>query len=348
MNESVEEQQGTAATPNQEQRLNETERPNERDAKTTEPTPMIQVQGISHRFGPLKVLDDVWFDVPAGEVFGFIGPNGAGKTTTLLMMATLLRPAEGRILVGGYDVVDDPAEVRKLVGFMPDSFGVYDGLTVFEYLELFASAFGLAPEQRGRAMNAVIELTDLGTLEQRLVAALSKGMKQRLAIARTLLHDPRLLILDEPANGLDPRARIEMRDLILQLRDMGKTVLLSSHILTELSDMVSSVAILEKGRLRAAGSVDHIGRDLKRMRCLRLRLLETNAPIPDALEQLQGVESVERAPDGDLRITIDGGDELVAKIVAAAVNAGLGVVRVEPEREDLERIFLEVTRGELQ
>jgi len=310
--------------------------------------PMIQVQGISHRFGALKVLDDVWFDVPSGEVFGFIGPNGAGKTTTLLMMATLLQPDDGRILIGGHDPVDDPTVVRSLVGFMPDSFGVYDGLTVSEYLELFACAFGLEPGSRRRAMDAVIELTDLGTLTDRLVAALSKGMKQRLAIARTLLHDPQLLILDEPANGLDPRARIEMRDLILHLRDLGKTVLLSSHILTELSDMVSSVAILEKGRLRAAGSVEHIGRDLTPGRTVRMRLLGDSVAVPEVFSKVPEVESVERAPDGDLRISFAGGEEVVAELVKAAVEGGLRVIRVEPEREDLERIFLEVTRGELQ
>ncbi|HJL44532.1 MAG TPA: ABC transporter ATP-binding protein, partial [Polyangiaceae bacterium LLY-WYZ-15_(1-7)] len=182
---------------------------------------MIRVEGISHHFGSMQVLHDVWFHVPEGEVFGFIGPNGAGKTTTLRMMATLLEPAQGRILVGGYDVVERPVDVRRILGFMPDGFGVYERVTVWEYLEFFASAYDIPLGQRKRTVEAVMELTDLTGLSDRLVQAMSKGMKQRLAIARTLLHDPQVLILDEPANGLDPRARIEMRDLIEQLQQLG-------------------------------------------------------------------------------------------------------------------------------
>ncbi len=309
---------------------------------------MIRVEGVSHRFGALEVLRDVWFEVPKGEVFGFIGPNGAGKTTTLRMMATLLEPLHGRILVGDHDVVDHPAEVRRLVGFMPDGFGVYERVTVREYLDFFASAYGIERTARARTVGAVMELTDLGPLATRLVQALSKGMKQRLAIARTLLHDPEVLILDEPANGLDPRARIEMRDLIEQLQGLGKTIVLSSHILTELSDMVSSVAILERGRVLAAGPVGAIGQQLHPERRVRLRLLAAPADGGAALRAVPAVRDVERGPDGDLRIAYQGGDDAVAAIVAAAVQAGLGVVRVEPERDDLEHIFLEVTRGELQ
>ena len=309
---------------------------------------MIRVEHIDHHFGSMRVLHDVSFEVPKGEVFGFIGPNGAGKTTTLRMMATLLEPADGRILIGGHDVVDEPHEVRKILGFMPDDFGVYEHVTVREYLDFFAAAYAIAPNARRRTVDAVMELTDLVQLEHRLVQAMSKGMKQRLAIARTLLHDPQVLILDEPANGLDPRARIEMRDLIEQLQQLGKTIVLSSHILTELSDMVSSVAILERGRVLASGPVGDLGQKLRPERAVRLRLLR----YPEGCERLfTGLENIfgaERGPDGDLRVAYRGGDDTVASIVAAAVSAGLGVVRVEPERDDLEHIFLEVTRGELQ
>ena len=309
---------------------------------------MIRVEGVSHRFGNLQVLHDVWFHVPAGEVFGFIGPNGAGKTTTLRMIATLLEPGDGRVLVDGIDVVERPVDVRRVLGFMPDGFGVYERVTVGEYLEFFSSAYDIPANARQRNIEAVMELTDLGPLRDRLVAAMSKGMKQRLAIARTLLHDPKVLILDEPANGLDPRARIEMRDLIEQLQQLGKTIVLSSHILTELSDMVSSVAILEKGRVLASGPVGRIGQQLKPERAVKLRLLE----YPDGCEApfvaLPSVTHVERGPEGFLRIVYQGGDEAVATIVSEAVRAGLKVIRVEPERDDLEHIFLEVTRGELQ
>jgi ABC-2 type transport system ATP-binding protein len=309
---------------------------------------MIRVQGITHRFGSLRVLEDVWFHVPKGEIFGFIGPNGAGKTTTLRMMATLLEPDQGRILVDGHDVIDEPNEVRRVLGFMPDSFGVYERVTVQEYLDFFAAAHGLAIEARARTVDAVMELTDLGQLRERLVSAMSKGMKQRLAIARTLLHDPQVLILDEPANGLDPRARIEMRDLIEELQRLGKTILLSSHILTELSDMCTSVAILERGRLLAAGTVDEIGQTLAPERAVRLRFVAGHGEVEPVLSRVPGVVSVEKQPDGEYRVGYQGGDAEVAAIVGAAVSAGLGVVRVEPDVNDLERIFLQVTKGELQ
>jgi ABC-2 type transport system ATP-binding protein len=309
---------------------------------------VIRVENVSHWFGTFRALTDVSLVVPRNEIFGFIGPNGAGKTTTIRMMATLLEPDMGRVLVAGIDVVEQPDEVRKVLGFMPDSFGVYDRITVDEYLEFFAAAHGIAIAQRRRTIEAVIELTELGAVRDRLVQALSKGMKQRLAIARTLLHDPEVLILDEPANGLDPRARIEMRDLIEELRRLGKTVLLSSHILTELSDMCTSVAILERGRVVASGSVDAIGRGLRPERGVKLRLL---APPEDAeriLARAPGVMGVEQDPDGAFAVQYQGGDETLADLVDHAVREKLRIVRVEPDQNDLERIFLEVTKGEVQ
>ncbi len=309
---------------------------------------MIRVENVSHWFGSFRALTDVSLVVPANEIFGFIGPNGAGKTTTIRMMATLLEPDVGRVLVNGIDVVELPDEVRRVLGFMPDSFGVYDRITVDEYLEFFAAAHGILLGQRRRTIEAVIELTELGAVRDRLVQALSKGMKQRLAIARTLLHDPKVLILDEPANGLDPRARIEMRALIEELRRLGKTVLLSSHILTELSDMCTSVAILERGKVVAAGSVDAIGRGLRPERGVKLRLLAPPEDVEAILTRGPGVHGVERDPDGAYLVHYQGGDETLADLVDHAVQQKLRVVRVEPEQNDLERIFLEVTKGELQ
>jgi len=309
---------------------------------------MISVENISHWFGSLHVLRDVSFRVPAGEIFGFIGPNGAGKTTTIRMIATLLEPHVGRVLVDGIDCVEQPAEVRRVLGFMPDGYGVYDRITIAEYLEFFASAHGLKRAARDKTVDAVMELTDLGPLRDRLVRALSKGMKQRLAIARMLLHDPKVLVLDEPANGLDPRARIEMRELIEDLARLGKTILLSSHILTELSDLCTSVAILEQGRLVASGSVAEIGQHLRPERAVRVRLLAPPADVLAILRSAPDVLEAERDPDGAFELKYRGGDDIVAQLVAHCVAAGLSVVRVEPDRNDLERIFLEVTRGDLQ
>jgi len=218
-------------------------------APLSAPAPAISVRHLWHRYGSLDVLKDVSFDVAPGEIFGFIGPNGAGKTTTIRIMATLLEPTAGSVHIDGHDAALDPDEVRKIIGYMPDHAGVYERITVREFLDFFADAYRI-PELG--VVDAVIELTDLTKLSDRLVATLSKGMKQRLQIARTLLHDPKVLVLDEPASDLDPRARIEVRDLLLELKELGKTIFLSSHILTELSDVCTSVGILERGELVVA------------------------------------------------------------------------------------------------
>ena len=232
-------------------------------AESLSPQSAIRVRHLWHRYGSLDVLRDVSFEVAPGEIFGFIGPNGAGKTTTIRLMATLLEPMAGRIEIDGIDVSVDPDRVRRIIGYMPDHAGVYDRITVREYLEFFADAYGVL---NIGVVDAVIELTELGNLQERLVAVLSKGMKQRLQLARILLHDPKVLILDEPASDLDPRARIEIRDLLLELRELGKTIFLSSHILTELSDVCTSVGILERGQLLVSGPIGEISERLERAR----------------------------------------------------------------------------------
>ncbi len=225
--------------------------------------PTIRVRHLWHRFGSIDVLKDVTFDVWPGEIFGFIGPNGAGKTTTIRVMATLLEPMAGRIEIDGIDVTIDPASVRKRIGYMPDHAGVYERITVREYLEFFADAYRVPSLE---VVDAVLELTDMGKIQDRVVATMSKGMKQRLQLGRILLHDPKVLILDEPASDLDPRARIEIRDLLLELKGLGKTIFLSSHILTELSDVCTSICILEKGRVIVAGPINEIAARLEAMK----------------------------------------------------------------------------------
>ena len=377
-------------------------------------TPAIRVRHLWHRFGRFDVLRDVSFEVGHGEIFGFIGPNGAGKTTTIRIMATLLEPLAGRVEVDGFDVSVDPEAVRKIIGYMPDHAGVYERVTVREYLEFFADAYKVAPDGNYGVVDAVMELTDLTKLRDKLVATMSKGMKQRLQLARTLLHDPKVLILDEPASDLDPRARIEIRDLLVELRNMGKTVFLSSHILTELADVCTSVAILERGRLVVAGPITDIARRLEEAAAARqpapqqvqapahtpqthaaalAQMGHTTSPINQtmplggvqitqvsgapmeaaphtihrgfrkraklkaigALEQVQtaltGVPTVfdvAAAPGGTFLVTYTGDDQVLGSIVKALVGAGIAVIGVEPERNELERIFLEVTKGEVQ
>jgi ABC-2 type transport system ATP-binding protein len=325
--------------------------------------PAISVEHLSHRFGNFDVLKDISFEVAHGEIFGFIGPNGAGKTTTIRAMATLLEPTSGRVAIDGIDTALEPAKVRRIIGYMPDHAGVYERITVREFLEFFADAYGV-PELG--VVEAVIELTDLDKLADRLVATLSKGMKQRLQIARTLLHDPRVLILDEPASDLDPRARIEVRDLLLELRELGKTIFLSSHILTELSDVCTSVGILERGQLVVSGPIGEIAERLARdqglseeavaafgappagpapalgvtaggvtipnaaRKRLKLRVLGDSAPVVPLLAGGTGVLGVEPGPGGQLTLHYVGNDSYVAEVVRYLVTSGVAVVSVEP------------------
>jgi ABC-2 type transport system ATP-binding protein len=354
--------------------------------------PAIRVRHLWHRFGAIDVLRDVSFEVGQGEIFGFIGPNGAGKTTTIRVMATLLEPLSGRVEIDGIDVSLEPERVRRLIGYMPDHAGVYERITIREFLEFFAAAYAVPDPS---VVDAVIELTELGKLQDRLVAELSKGMKQRLQIARILLHDPKVLVLDEPASDLDPRARIEVRDLLLELKDLGKTIFLSSHILTELSDICTSVGILERGSLVVSGPISEIaerlaernaplGADGKRVvpapqmpfqpaiaategapsvavqtaggalvpqtarKRLRLRVLGDARVVVPLIEGGGGVLSVEAGQAGQLTVHYVGDERFVAEVVRHLVARGVGIVGVEPERNELERIFLEVTRGDLQ
>jgi len=370
--------------------------------------PAIRVRHLWHRFGKLDVLRDVSFEVGQGEIFGFIGPNGAGKTTTIRIMATLLEPLSGRVEVDGFDVSVDPEAVRKIIGYMPDHAGVYERVTVREYLEFFADAYRVAPDGNYSVVDAVMELTDLTKLSDKLVATMSKGMKQRLQLARTLLHDPKVLILDEPASDLDPRARIEIRDLLVELRSMGKTIFLSSHILTELADVCTSVAILERGRLVVAGPISDIARRLEEAAAQRQQQQAIHAQVPQQVQAQQGptmasagmqtailppqepqnyrATDIEQAPqtisvprrrlkvrafaplenvqsaltgvpnlygvtqvtNGLFLVTYMGDDQTIAAIVSALVAQKIAVAGVEPERNELERIFLEVTKGEVQ
>ena len=345
------------------------------------PVPAIRVRHLWHRFGRFEVLRDVSFDVYPGEIFGFIGPNGAGKTTTIRVMATLLDPLSGRVEVDGHDVTIDPEKVRSVIGYMPDHAGVYDRVTVREYLEFFADAYRVPTAGTTYAVvDAVMELTDLTKLRDKLVATMSKGMKQRLQLARTLLHDPKVLILDEPASDLDPRARIEIRDLLVELRAMGKTIFLSSHILTELADVCTSVAILERGRLIVAGPIHDIARQLElhhaqhgnvpmqpqplsvrasnqvaapaptlpAQKTVKLKALAPGEAVANALTGMPNISKVTPIPGGVVLISYSGDDQALATIVRAVVMAGIPVAGVEPERNELERIFLEVTKGEVQ
>jgi ABC-2 type transport system ATP-binding protein len=317
-------------------------------AKAAE-APVIECEGLGHSFGSKSVLQGVTFQVRKGSVYGFVGPNGAGKTTTLRILATLLAPTSGTARVAGHDVTSHPERVRRVLGYMPDGHGVHERVTVAEYLDFFASAHGIRGVERARAVERVLELTAIGSLRAITIITLSKGQKQRMLLARTLLHDPEVLVLDEPASDLDPRARIELRTLLGELARMGKTILLSSHILTELDELCDSIGVLEGGRVVVSGSIRDVQAKARPGRRLQLTVLNRHEEATALLRGNPQVASVavvdvERAGARTLEVTYSGDEWAVAELVDALAKAQIAVCAVEPERTDLERIFMDVTK----
>ncbi|HKQ09483.1 MAG TPA: ABC transporter ATP-binding protein [Blastocatellia bacterium] len=312
------------------------------DNATSEP--MIKLENVTKYYKTFPAVNHISFEIGKGEVFGFIGPNGAGKTTSIKMLATLMLPSEGRLTIGGYDVVTEPYEVRRIIGYMPDSFGVYEDLLAWEYLDYFAALYHLNPAQRKRAIDDVLELTDLTVKRDAQVMSLSRGMKQRLCLAKTLLHDPSVLLLDEPASGLDPHARIEIRELIRELCRMGKTVLVSSHILTELADFCTSIGIIEAGRVLAAGRIDEITAQLAGNVMIEITV-KGDAAL--ALSVLSERPEVKRTTcDGrTIHAEYTGQPDEVDDLLEYLIARGVRVLRFGVTEANLEDIFLKVTRG---
>ncbi len=310
--------------------------------------PLIELRQLHRYFGPTKAVVDMSFEVYAGEVFGYIGPNGAGKTTSMRILATLDEPTYGDAFVDGFSVVDDPDRVRRRLGFMPDYFGTYQNMNVVEYLDFFARSYGLRSYQRKAAVDYAMEFTLLDRLAEKPIVGLSKGMKQRLCLGRTMIHDPAVLILDEPAAGLDPRARIELREMIGRLAELGKTVLVSSHILTELAEMCHRVGIIEQGRLLAVGSVEEISASSRETRSeVRLRVLHDGDRLLEWFAARGDVADVS-ARQGAMTLTHDGGPEEQAALLRQVVEAGFAVVEFASKTKSLEDVFLHVTEGRVQ
>jgi ABC-2 type transport system ATP-binding protein len=311
---------------------------------------VIETTGLSKSFGDFQALRSIDLDVHPGDIYGFIGPNGAGKTTTIKILTTLLEPTGGDAKIAGRSVWDDKDEIRGMIGYMPDAFGVYPDMTVTEYLHFFAAAYGIRRAERQGLVGGLLELTDLTFKEDALVDSLSKGMQQRLGLARALVHDPKVLILDEPAAGLDPRARVELREILRELQRMGKTILLSSHILSELEDICNRVGIIEQGRLVAQGSVEEI---LARLSAGGAKVSLRTTDDPQALRLLRGaveVEEAERDEDepGLLRVTLVDTDADVALLTQLLHEGGVGVRHISRERISLEQAFMKLTRGLVQ
>jgi ABC-2 type transport system ATP-binding protein len=309
--------------------------------------PQIELRNLHRVFSQTHAVNDVSFEVYAGEVFGYIGPNGAGKTTSMRILATLDEPTAGDAFVDGFSVVEDPDRVRRRLGFMPDYFGTYQNVNVYEYLDFFARSYGLIGRERLNAIGEVMEFTQLDELAEKPIDGLSKGMKQRLCLGRTMIHDPSVLVLDEPAAGLDPRARIELREMIAKLADAGKAILISSHILTELAEICDRVGILEQGRLLAVGSVAEISAAAQVQSTVRVRVLDDVERLRGWLATRDDVSEVRS--DGSLAVFNYAGDrESEAALLRAIVEAGFPVVEFGAKHKSLEDVFLHVTEGRVQ
>jgi ABC-2 type transport system ATP-binding protein len=305
---------------------------------------MIELRNFTKVYGDFVAVANLNIKIAAGEMFGFIGPNGAGKSTTIRFLATLLRATAGEGIVNGHSVTRDPIGVRKSIGYMPDNFGVYDGMKVWEFLDFFAVAYQIPRERRKGVIGDVLELLDLTHKRDDFVNGLSRGMKQRLCLAKTLVHDPPVLILDEPASGLDPRARLEVKALLKELRNMGKTILISSHILTELADCCTSIGIIERGQLLLHGPIDKVYRQIQRNRQIEVRFsgnLDEGVSLIRSDPKVQHVEVNTRS----CVVEFAGNDAEVQRLLRQLAAADVGLVSFAEKEPTLEDVFMLVTKG---
>ncbi|QDT00309.1 ABC transporter ATP-binding protein [Adhaeretor mobilis] len=305
---------------------------------------MIDIRNFGKQYGDFTAVANLNLQIPAGEMFGFIGPNGAGKSTTIRFLATLLKATHGEATINGHSVTSDPIGVRRSVGYMPDNFGVYDGMKVWEFLDFFAVAYQVPRNRRKAVLSDVLELLDLTHKRDDYVNGLSRGMKQRLCLAKTLVHDPPVLILDEPASGLDPRARLEVKALLKELRSMGKTILISSHILTELADCCTSIGIIERGQLLLHGPIDQVYRKLQKQRILDIRF--TGDPAA-GLSLIRSDPNVHQVHENSRSCTIEyaGKDADVQRLLRTLTKADCGLISFADKEPTLEDVFMLVTKG---
>jgi ABC-2 type transport system ATP-binding protein len=305
---------------------------------------MIELIDFGKRYGDFTAVERLNLKIEAGELFGFIGPNGAGKSTTIRFLATLLRATHGEGVVNGFSVTRDPLNVRRSIGYMPDNFGVYDGMKVWEFLDFFAVAYQIPKGKRKSVISDVLDLLDLAHKRDDYVNGLSRGMKQRLCLAKTLVHDPPVLILDEPSSGLDPRARLEVKALLKELRRMGKTILISSHILTELADCCTSIGIIERGQLLMHGPMDDVYRRIRRNRVVEIKVvdrLDIALAIVRSLPETRDVQPL----DHRLTVELEAGDEQVAALLERLIAEGVKLRSFAEKDPTLEDVFMLVTKG---
>lgn len=314
---------------------------------------IINIQDLSKQFAKRVAVDRVNLTVQSGEIFGLVGPNGAGKTTTMRMLVTLLQPDHGEIVVGGHSVRKAPHEVRRLIGFMPDSFGVYGNMTVHEYLDFFGACYHIRPVERKRLIQDLLELVDIGHRRDDMVDTLSTGLKQRLGLARVLIHDPGILVLDEPASGLDPRARVEIRELLLEIARLGKTIIFSSHILADVAELCTRVAIMENGKVVAVGSLDQLSEQAVPHRLLQVRFLPTfDLQAAQSLLLAQPSISAVRFDEANgksnwvsMQLEFIGDDISLQKLLSDVISHGMPIIHFSEATQNLEEVFMRTTQG---
>ena len=306
---------------------------------------MLEIKNLVKNYGKFQALKGINMHIDRGEVFGFIGPNGAGKTTTMRIVCGLLQATSGEVYVDGIDALNEPDRIKRKVGYVPDFFGVYDNLKVMEYMNFFASLYGYKPREVKSSIEGLLELVNLSDKTDSYVDGLSRGMKQRLCVARALIHDPELLVLDEPASGLDPRARYELKEILKNLGDMGKTIIISSHILPELSEMCTSIGVMEKGKLLMSGNVEDIMQRSKGIAPLHIEVVKNEETAVRMLKECPAVEKVS-IRDNNIVISFDGDDLAVAGLVKQLVEQDVGVCKVFREKGNLESVFLEITNDQ--
>jgi ABC-2 type transport system ATP-binding protein len=308
----------------------------------------VRLTDLHKNYGRTRAVNGISFGFSSGQIFGFIGPNGAGKSTTMRILATLEEPTSGTVTVDDVSVVEEPEKARRLVGYVPDNLPSHRDVTVHEYLDFFARAYGIRGEARRRTVEGVEEFTNLVGIREKTLNALSKGMKNRVSIARAIVHDPPVLLMDEPAAGLDPRARIELRELLKVLAAQGKAVLISSHILSELAEICTGAVIIERGRILRAGTLQQIlARDEQAYRTFLFRPLGRAEELRKHLLETPGIEDA-RNVDGLVEADVTGDDEACCDLLANVVRAGFRILEYRPRRADLEQVFLDVTKGEVQ
>ena len=307
---------------------------------------MIEIKGLTKKYGNFKALDNINISLEEGTVFGFVGANGAGKSTMFLILSTLLQPTSGELFINGINLRENPSEIRKMIGYMPDFFGVYDQLKADEYLDFYGASYGIPAAEREKMIPQLLELVNLTDKRDAYVDLLSRGMKQRLCLARSLIHDPKVLILDEPASGLDPRARVEMRDILKTLKDMGKTILISSHILPELAEMCDEIGVIDGGRLVAHGSVQDIQARLQGEKVITVRLADTEQNPISFFEEDPFVANIKEVEnEKGITFSYSGSEEDQINLLKRAMLNDIPILSFTEHVTNLEDVFMEITKG---